>query len=314
MSQEKFSRNAAITSQVIIIAWLAVQLLASIFKNPLIEPIYYHDDIPKINSWAVIVLCAGSLCMTASNFMICRKKYKNAPLLLSAIAGGLLPIAVQIANVAQHNSLTSMVAEYQTLSVYIAYIVQPLSYMLYAGTVVTIAAAAVYAFGDSKALPRKMSIASQTVLIVWIALQLLSSIFQKNALKLFVAMNGQVLEEVGKITSYAALVFCFGGMLILAANILICSKKGKLSPLLISSITTELMPITAGRVMQVQNILAGFDSSDAVYVVGAYNSLVNILSYLFYFGAVLAIAAAAVNLFADVEAVPVESIEVHDFE
>lgn len=302
MSQEKFSRSAAITSQVIIILWLAVQLLAGIFKNPLIEPFYYHDDITKINSWAVIVLCAGSLCMTAANFMICMKKYKNAPLLLSAIAGGLLPIAVRIAYVAQRSSLTSMIAEFQTLSVYETYIVHPLSYMLYAGTVVTIAAAAVYAFGNSEAFPRKTSIASQIVLIVWLALQLLSSIFQKNALKLFIAMNEQLLDEVGKVTSYAAVVLCLGSLLILAANVLICSKKGKLSPLLISSITIELLPISAGRVMQMQNILAGYDSSDAVYVVGAYNSLVSMLSYLFYFGAVLAITAAAVNLFAEAEA------------
>lgn len=314
MRQEKFSRNAAITSQVIIILWLAAQLLGSIFKKLLLEPIYYHDDISKINSWKVIVLCVGGLCMTAANFMICRKKYKKAPLLLSAIAVGLLPIAVQIANVAQLNSITSMISEYQTLFLYNMYIVQPLSYLLYAGAAVTIAASAVYAFGSSEKFPRKTSIASQTVFIIWIALQLLSSIFQKNTLRLFISENEQVYAEVGKITSYAALVFCFGGLLILTANVLICRKKGRLSPLLVSSITTALLPITASRVMWLQNFLAGYESVDAAYAVGAYNSVVTILSYLFYVGAFLAIAAAAVHLFVSVKAVPDKSTEVHAFE
>lgn len=314
MSQAKFSRNAAITSQVIVIIWLAVQLMASIFQKSLIEPICSFEDIPKINSWEVIVLCVAGLCVILANFMICRKKGKNAPLLLSAIASGLLPIAVQLANVAQFNSITSMVSEYQALSVYDTYIVQPLSYLLYAGAVVTIAAAAVYAFGNSEAFPRKTSIASQIVIIVWIVLQLLLSIFQRNVILKIHNLYESMLDEVGKITSYAAIVLCFGGLLILAANFLICRKKGRLSPLLISSITTALLPIIASRVMQIQNILAGFESSDAVYVVGAYNSLVNVLSYLLYVGAVLAIAAAAVHLFADVEAVPDENNAVHDFE
>lgn len=299
MSQAKFSRNAAITSQVIITVWLAVQLLAGIFQKSIIELLCRLEDIPKINSWAVIVLCVGSLCVISANLMICRKRGKNAPLLLSSIAAGLLPIAVQLSQIAQLNTLNnkSDINKFVVAVVYNSDVVKPLSYLLYAGAAVTIAAAAVYAFGDSETFPRKASIASQTVFIVWTVLQLLSSIFQRNVILKICNLRESILDESGKITSYPAMALCFGGLLILAANVLICRKKGRLSPLLITSITTALLPIIAGLVMRIQNILAGFES---VYVVGDYyNSIVITLSYLLYVSAVLAIAAAAVHLFAD---------------
>lgn len=314
MSKEKFSRSAAITSQVIITVWLAVQLLAGIFQKSLVRyMVNYSDEIPKVNSWSVIVLCLGGLCMTAANFMICQKKDKKAPLIVSAVTTGLLPIAVQIVNVAQLNSLTSAVEEYQALSIYSVY-VQTLSYLLYVGAVVTIAAAAVYAFGDTDTFPRKASIISQIVIILWTALQLLSSIFQKHVLKIFIA-DEQTIDEVGKITSYAAIALCFGGVFILAANFMICQKKGRFAPLLVTSITTALLPMAVGRLVRVQNILAGFDGLNAVYVVGSNNTIVNFLSYLLYGGAVLAIAASAVYLFSKEESVvTAESNNVHDFE
>lgn len=318
MPQEKFSRNAAITSQVIIIVWLALQLLTSIFQRSLLADMMWFGDseIPKVNSWSAIVLCLGGLSMTAANFMICQKKGKKAPLKMSAITAGLLPIAVRLAEVAQFNRINNVggIENVEALSVYNHYIVYPLSYLLYVGAVVTIAAAAVYAFGDSETFPRKTSIASQIVIIVWTALQLLSSIFQRHVLKLFIA-DEQTINEVGKVNSYGAVALCFGGLIILAANFLICVKKGRLSPLLIASITTALLPIAAGRAINVQNILAGYEGSDTFYVVSSYNTIVSSLSYLLYVGAVIAIAAGVVYIFSKGEkTVPAESVEAHDFE
>lgn len=315
MPQEKFSRNAAITSQVIIIVWLALQLLTSVFQRSLLADMVRFGDLetPKVNSWTAIVLCLGGLSMTAANFMICQKKSKKAPLKTSAITAGLLPIAVRLAYVAQFRHASSA-AEIEALSIYNSIYVEQLSYLLYVGAAVTIAAAAVYAFGDSETFPRKTSIASQIVIIVWTALQLLSSIFQRHVLKLFIA-DEQTINEAGKVNSYGAVALCFGGLLILAANFLICVKKGRLSPLLIASITTALLPIAAGRAMNVQNILAGYEGSDTFYVVSSYNTIVSSLSYLLYVGAVLAIAAGAVYIFSKGEkTVPEESGEVHDFE
>lgn len=314
MSKEKFSRSAAITSQVIITVWLAVQLLAGIFQKSLVRyMVNYSDEIPKVNSWSVIVLCLGGLCMTAANFMICQKKNKKAPIMISTVTTALLPIVVQIANAAQFKRHTSAIEEYQALSIYSVY-VQTLSYLLYVGAVVTIAAAAVYAFGDVETFPRKASIASQVLLIVWTAMQLFSSIFQRHVLKIFIA-DEQTIDGVGKINSYAAAALCFGGLFILAANFMICQKKGRFAPMLVTSITTALLPMAVGRIVRVQNILAGFDSTNAVYVVGSYNTIVNFLSYILYVGAVLAIAASAVYLFSKEESVvTAESNNVHDFE
>lgn len=317
-SKEKFSRNAAIISQVIIIVWLAVQLWASVFQRPLIAWLTRDNksEILKVNSWAVIVLCVGGLFIIAANFMICQKKGKNAPLIMSAVTSGLLPIAVRLASMAQMQSLNNSdgVESLQALSVYSNCVVYPLSYLMYVGAVVTIAAAAVYAFGGSETFPRKTAIASHIVIILWTVLQLLSSLFQKSVLKLF-GVYEDVTESVGKVNSYGAVVLCFGGLLILAANFLICQKKGKLSPLLIASITTALLPETFSRIAFQQNILAGYEGHDALYVVSYYNSIVSILSYLLYVAAVLAIASAAVYLFSKGEnTVPAEKEEVCDFE
>lgn len=297
MSKEKFSRSAAISSQVIIVLWLAVQLLTSVFQQSvLMDFVRNGSELPKVNSWKVIALCAGGLCITAANFMICQKKGKKAPLIMSAVSTGLLPAASKIAETVQFNLLSGVVEEYEALSVYSVYIIQPLSYLLYAGAFVTAAAAAVYALGDSVTFPRKASIVSQTVIIVWTALQLLSSVFQKRVIGLFIT-DEQAIENAGKVTSYAAIALCFGGLFIIAANFLICQKKGKLAPLIMSAVAAGLTPIISARVNMVQKIMAGFKSLDTVYVFGSYSSIVGMLSYLLYVGAALAIAAAAAYLF-----------------
>lgn len=215
---------------------------------------------------------------------------------MSAVSTGLLPAASKIAETVQFNLLSGVVEEYEALSVYSVYIIQPLSYLLYAGAFVTAAAAAVYALGDSVTFPRKASIVSQTVIIVWTALQLLSSVFQKRVIGLFIT-DEQAIENAGKVTSYAAIALCFGGLFIIAANFLICQKKGKLAPLIMSAVAAGLTPIISARVNMVQKIMAGFKSLDTVYVFGSYSSIVGMLSYLLYVGAALAIAAAAAYLF-----------------
>lgn len=316
MPQGKFSRNTAITSQVIIIIWLALQLLASIFQKSLLADMMPRgsSEMQKVNSWAVIVLCLGGLFIISANFMICRQKGKKAPLIMSSVTAGLLPIAVRLTDTVQAQSLNNAdgIESLQSLSVYRNYIVYPLSYILYVGAVVTIAAVAVYAFRGSETFPRKVSIASQIVIIVWTALQLLSSIFQKSVLKLL-GVSEQTIESAGKVNSYGVIVLCIGGFLILLANFLICVKKGRLSPLLIASITTGLLPTVAARLMNMQVIMASYESMDAFYVVSSYNVIVNILSYLRYIGAVLAIAAGAVYVFSKGEkGVPEQSGEVQD--
>lgn len=319
MPQGKFSRNTAIVSHIIIIIWLALQLLASIFQKSLLADAMPRgsSEMQKVNSWAVIVLCIGGLVIIAANFMICMQKSKKAPLIMSSVTAGLLPIAVRITNTVQFISLNNKdgIESLQSLSVYSNHIVYPLSYILYVGAVVTIAAAAVYAFRGSETFPRKVSIASQIVIIVWTALQLLSSIFQKFVLHKLLGLNEQMIESAGKVNSYGAIAFCVGGFLILLANFLICVKKGRLSPLLIASITTGLLPFAAGWLMNTQIILASFDGMDAFYVVSDYNVIVNILSYLLYVGAVLAIAAGAAYIFSKGEkSVTEESAEVYEFE
>lgn len=312
MSKEKFSRYAAITSQALLIGWLAAQLIASLFQKSLLSGLIF-DNSRKVNSWAVIALCLGALCVTAANLFICREKSKNAPLLISAITVGIMPIAVRIVHTAQLSSLNNsadiQADIFSTATVYFSAITAPLSYFFYAAAAVTVAAAAVYAFGGSETFPRKVSIVSQVVMIAWLALQLAVSIFQKNILSKMLYISESELDEIGKMTNYASIALCLGALCILAANFLICTEKGKLSPIIISAAATVVMPFITNYLDTIQQFSVNYGGSDAVYAFGAYRNIVAIISYLFYTGAAIAITAAAVNLFKSKEKAVSEASE-----
>ncbi len=167
----KCVRITAIISQIFIILWAAVSLVASFNQNSLI--MYWTgggglgsaETDEKITSWAVIIYCVACLLLTVSNLIMCNDAKFNksgkitlVPLVASAVTTAALPIAVRWVTTVQ----TMLVARVDgadalaRLGVYNE-IVSILSYLVYASMVMAIAASAVYTYAkmQNKAVTEK---------------------------------------------------------------------------------------------------------------------------------------------------------------
>ena len=160
----KCVRITAIISQIFIILWAAVSLVASFNQNSLI--MYWTgggglgsaETDEKITSWATIVYCVACLLLTISNLIMCNdaKFNKNGkltlvPLIASAVTTAALPIAVQFVNKVQMQ-LTATVEGGEALARLSVYnsIVAALSYLVYAAMIMAIAASAVYTYAQNQ--------------------------------------------------------------------------------------------------------------------------------------------------------------------
>lgn len=156
----KCVRITAIISQIFIIVWAAVSLIASFKQNSLI--MYWTgggglgsaETDEKITSWATIVYCVACLLLTISNLIMCNDAKFNksgkitlVPLIASAVTTAALPIAVQFVNKVQMQ-LTATVEGGEVLARLSVYnsIVATLSYLVHAAMVMAIAASAVYTY------------------------------------------------------------------------------------------------------------------------------------------------------------------------
>lgn len=153
MTKENFSRGAAILSQVIIILWFALQLSLghfigfwrSIFGDTMFNGIFiirtgYTDFIPLYRVYAMFI-CA--VILIAANIMIIRGKCKRAPLIISTVTTVLLPIASKLLTIFQEVTLRRTYGDNFFIGIKGTVMV---SYVLYAGAVLAIAAAAAYLF------------------------------------------------------------------------------------------------------------------------------------------------------------------------
>ena len=163
----KCVRITAIISQIFIIVWAVISLIASFNQNNII--MYWTgggglgsaETDERIMSWAVIVYCAASLLLTISNLIMCNDAKFNksgkltfVPLIASALTTAVLPIAVahvtkiQFVLVAQVEGADALAR----ISVYNE-IIGTLSYLVHAAMVMAIAASAVYTYAKMQNKP-----------------------------------------------------------------------------------------------------------------------------------------------------------------
>lgn len=159
----KCVKTTAIISQIFIIVWAVISLVASFNQNNII--MYWTgggglgsaETDERIMSWAVIVYCAASLLLTISNLIMCNDARFNksgkltfVPLIVSALTTAILPVAVKYSTtvqtmyVARLNGADSLAR----LGVYNE-VVSILSYLVYAAMVMAIAASAVYTYAKN---------------------------------------------------------------------------------------------------------------------------------------------------------------------
>ena len=286
---KNFPKKAAVVSEILIIVWFVMQVSlgwfprfwSKIFGTSMYNGIYilntgYANFVPFYMAYA---LMTAAIILTAANIMIFRGKGKRAPLIISAVTTILLPIVSELLTYFQTTSIQYS-GVYYTFSTNGTF---KISYVLYAAAVVSITAGAVYACENFERVSRKTALVSQIFLIVWSVLQLLASIFKMRWL-------GE-----RNIVSFMVITLCVGNLLVTVSNIMILTKKGRLAPFLISSITCGTMPITVQIVSRIQNTaLIASTGYTILLIEGAYFAP---LSCILYVGAVLSISAAAVCLF-----------------
>ncbi len=152
----KSVKTAAIISQVILVLWIWLTILSNIFQRTISNQFFgyglsYIENIERAFPWTVAAMCIADLVITAANFFICRGKCKIAPLVMTAVTTGILPIVSSFLRLIQFRfvSLTEVRVSDRFAILNCAYTIGAmLSYFLYAAAVITIAAAAVYAYSQ----------------------------------------------------------------------------------------------------------------------------------------------------------------------
>lgn len=156
----KCVRITAIISQIFIIVWAVVSLIANFKQNSLI--MYWTgggglgsaETEERITSWSVIIYCVACLLLTISNLIMCNDvkfnksgKLTLIPLVASAVTTAALPIAVKWVTTVQ-NMLVARVESADALARLGVNneIVSILSYLVYAAMIMAIAASAVYTY------------------------------------------------------------------------------------------------------------------------------------------------------------------------
>ncbi|MBQ5317858.1 MAG: hypothetical protein J6K17_02035 [Oscillospiraceae bacterium] len=154
---------------------------------------------------------------------------------------------------------------------------------------------------------RITAIISQIFIIVWAVVSLVVSFNQNNLIMYFTGGGGLGSAETAeKITSWATIVYCVSCLLLTISNLIMCNdarfnKSGKftLVPIVMSALTTAVLPIAVQYVTTVQmQLVSKVDGSEALARLGVYNRITGALSYLVYAAMIMAIAASAVYTYA----------------
>ena len=103
----KSVKNSAIVSQILIIVWVVVFWIVTLYQDKII--MYWTggglgsaESEYRVMSWSVMVYCAASALLTISNLIMCNDgkfnksgKLTLVPLVASAVTTAALPIAVR---------------------------------------------------------------------------------------------------------------------------------------------------------------------------------------------------------------------------
>lgn len=139
---------------------------------------------------------------------------------------------------------------------------------------------------------------SQMILAVWAILLLLSWLFQKNILTDLT--GGSMPEDMEKVFLYSGMIMFMASLAVTFSNYLVSKGNGVFIPLVISSVTTGILPIAVFISNNVQTrFIAVTQGSEALAAMSIYANAVDLLSYLLYAAAVITIAASAVYAYAN---------------
>ena len=139
-------------------------------------------------------------------------------------------------------------------------------------------------------------IVSEIIMVLWVLILLLMSLFQKEIVTALA--DGMTIDSSEKLVLHSAVIMCIGSLVITAANGLVSKGKGVYMPLVIASIITGLMPIAVYIADTRQRIEEAMLGSERLVYLSLFSVPVSLLSWLFYGGAAITIAASAVYAYA----------------
>lgn len=143
---------------------------------------------------------------------------------------------------------------------------------------------------------RTAAVVSQAFIIVWAIVSLLAGIFQNSLAGLFV--SSYYLENTDKIIPVITIIFCFKGILLSAANILMCKCRSVYAPLIITAVTMGVFPIITTVARSVQFDYYASLGSELLMRFSSLNSVESLLSDILSTAAIITVAAAAVYAYA----------------
>ena len=141
------------------------------------------------------------------------------------------------------------------------------------------------------------AIVSQAFIIVWAVFSLLSVIFQDSFAGFFVP--SYYLESTDKIIPVVTIIYCFKGILLSAANILMCKSRRIHAPLIMTAVTIGVFPIITIIARNIQvDYYDGLKVSDIFWRFSAVNDVESLLSNILSAAAIITVAASAVYAYA----------------
>lgn len=139
-------------------------------------------------------------------------------------------------------------------------------------------------------------IVSEIIMVLWVLILLLMSLFQKEIVTALA--DGMTIDSSEKLVLHSAVIMCIGSVVITAANGLVSKGKGAYMPLVMASVITGLMPIAVYIADTRQRIAEAMLGSERLVYLSLFSVPVSLLSWLFYGGAVITIAASSVYAYA----------------
>ena len=155
MTCPKSVKTAAIVSQAFIIVWATFSLLSVIFQNSFagfFASRYYLENSDKIIPVVTIIYCFKAILLSAANFLMCKCKGICMPLIMTAVTMGVFPIITIAANSIQTEYYAGLMGVEPLMRFSaVSGMESMLSNLLSTAAIITVAAAAVYAYAKKNA-------------------------------------------------------------------------------------------------------------------------------------------------------------------
>lgn len=144
---------------------------------------------------------------------------------------------------------------------------------------------------------RIAAIVSQAIIVLWVVLTIISSLFQDKLIELFI--DSRAIENTEKIGSWSVCVSCIAAIIASVANALICSRKTVYTPLVMTAVTSGLLPVAVNyiAIMQAKTVIY-LEGANAVARWSSVQRIESTLSYFLSAALVITIAASAVYVYA----------------